>query len=233
MDSWQRSLAALCAGACLYLTAAPAASASSACPGDDVTPTATRTSDAMRALICDINELRVRRGLTALRWEARLARLAQEHAGDIARSGTISHVGSDGRGLAARVAAVGYLPPDGGGVVLENIGWGDAELGSPSAILRTWLDSDVHRERVLDPQVRELAVGVADGRSARSNGSGVYYVAEFGLRESVPTPAAAGDAPAERARPEPRARRRCARRPARPGTKAKRRATSRLCRRRR
>jgi uncharacterized protein YkwD len=136
-------------------------------------------SQAVGALVCDINQLRASQGLRPLRWHQRLATVAQSLTADMALSQNLSHIDSDGRDLAARVGAAGYLVPDGDGTALENIAAGDGVLSTPRAIATVWMQSPEHREKLLDSQVTDIAVGAA------ADGTGmIYYAADFGMPES-------------------------------------------------
>ena len=146
-------------------------------------------------LACDINVIRTRNGLATLRLDDRLWTISRDQAADMARSNNLSHVDSLGRDLAARVAASNYLPPNGDGIVLENIAWGEGDLATPASIAGAWMASDEHRSRLLDPTVTDLAVGVA------VSSDGIYYAADFGATE----PRSAG-APTTQARRRVRTR---------------------------
>jgi hypothetical protein len=157
---------------CLF--AGTAESAPFACGGDDVIPTAAGMDQAVTALVCDINQLRAGQGLGPLRWDSRLATVAQGLTEDMARSQNLSHIDSEGRDLGARVAAAGYLIGD--GTALENIAAGDGLLSSPRSIAAVWMQSPEHREKLLDPHVTDIAVGAA------ADGAGMtYYAADFGV----------------------------------------------------
>jgi uncharacterized protein YkwD len=169
--------AALVAVAAVLAGTAPAARA--ACPGDRSFPTATTTNVAASALVCDINEIRVRQGLGTVRWAPRLFTVAKQQAETMASSGTFTHDDAGGQDLDTRVAAAGYLRPSAraSGIVLENIAWAEGDLGTPRAIASAWMDSDAHREALLDPRVTQVAIGIA---SDPATADGIYYAAEFG-----------------------------------------------------
>jgi uncharacterized protein YkwD len=151
------------------------APASADCPGDADIPTAATASRAAATLACDINEVRARYGLQALRPEPRLRFVATALVTDMARSGNLSHIDSAGRDLRARLAGTGYLRRSPGLLLLEDIAWADGALTAPSSILDDWMESAEHRERLLDPDVTDIGVAafVADG---------AYFAADFGSR---------------------------------------------------
>lgn len=80
--------------------------------------------------------------------------VAQAHSDDQQASGRMSHVGSDGRSLSARVGDAGYAWRALG----ENVAWGYA---SPEAVMAGWLASDGHCANLMNPAYEELGVGLA------------------------------------------------------------------------
>jgi uncharacterized protein YkwD len=186
------------------------ASASASCPGDEVPPTEATAYDSVMTLVCDINEFRARNGLRPLSWDWRLWYGAQNHAADMAARHYFAHVSPEGHGLGDRIAPTGYIPPAGGWTVSENLGFGTMMLSSPLAITVGWLNSEVHRENMLDPEVDNIGVGLGFGPVADGEQSGTIYVADFGHREepvAAPKPSvAATEVPARTTRPRSKAR---------------------------
>jgi len=131
------------------------------------------------SVVCDINVLRGRQGLRPLRWDGRLWSAAQGMAADMADRHYFGHVTEDGRTLADRILPTGYLPSSPTWMLAENLGWGTRSLSSPLAIVLGWMDSPPHRENVLDPQLEDIGVGMAEGGP---QGGGMVYVADFGTR---------------------------------------------------
>ena len=175
-------LAALAAIQCVFLASAGSASASVACPGDEQIPTVATAAQAAASLTCDINVLRDRNGLKPLRWEWRLWTAAQRQANDMAQHEFIAHAGSDGSGLLDRVTRTGYTDSAAAPFMLENIDWASAPKSSPLATAFGWMDSPAHRENMLDPDMEDLGVGVAEGAVDATGTSGVFYVVDFGTR---------------------------------------------------
>jgi uncharacterized protein YkwD len=162
------------------LAATPVGAAgSTACPGDDRASTGL---EAAAALVCDINVLRARNDLAPVGWNWRLRLSAQDLADDMAANHFIGHVSSDGRTLWDRVAATGYFDGAPAPVVLENVDWGSSPYSTPLATASGWMDSAAHRAHLLDPDVEEIGIGIAEG-AVRSDGvDGLFYVADFGTR---------------------------------------------------
>ena len=169
----------------LLLLTSGAASASTACPGDERIPTAATAPSAASALVCDINAIRGRHDLKPLRWNDTVAQPAQSHASDMAAHGFLSHTSSDGRGPMARIAATGYFDGWPAQLVLENVEWGSYAYATPLATAIGWMKSDDHRAHLLDPQAQDIGVGVAQGPLTAGGVSGAFYVAVFAARGTV------------------------------------------------
>lgn len=116
-----------------------------------------------------INQERAKAGLPALSINSLLANAAQAHAADMACSSRISHTGSDGSSVRARVLAAGYSPS-----YVEEIIYGG---GGPQAAMTWWMNDQIHRDAILKARSTEMGVGYA----YFSNGSyGDYIVVVFG-----------------------------------------------------
>jgi uncharacterized protein YkwD len=142
-------------------------------------------------LVCDVNSFRLRNGLRPVSWDWRLWYAAQNHATDMATRHYLAHVSPEGRGLGDRVAATGYIPDGGTWTLSENLGFGTQMLSSPLAIAVGWMNSAVHREDMLDPDVDNIGVGLGFGPMVDGGLPGVIYVADFGHRDepvAPPTP---------------------------------------------
>ncbi|MEQ8367412.1 MAG: CAP domain-containing protein [Roseicyclus sp.] len=74
---------------------------------------------------------------------------AQSHADDLARSGAISHVGSDGSTLQGRLQRAGYTAC----VSVENIARGTSDIRTTIA---EWMASDGHRANLLNAAVTQF-----------------------------------------------------------------------------
>src|SRR3954467_392894 len=156
-------LVALGATCLMLLACSGNASASVACPGDEVQPTAATAYDSVMSLVCDVNEFRVRNGLRPLRWDWRLWSGAQSHATDMATRHYFAHTSPEGKGVADRMAPTGYIPQGLGWMLSENLGFGTNMLSSPVAISVGWMNSEIHRENMLDPDVDDIGIGLDFG----------------------------------------------------------------------
>ena len=115
-----------------------------------------RASAMAGALIAQVNAQRKAKGLGTLRPSAKLMKAAQGHACDNASRGGYSHVGSDGSDLSTRIRRTGYKIR----VAAENTGLG---FDDPARLVAFWMGSSGHRANMLNPQVTEVGVGLADG----------------------------------------------------------------------
>jgi uncharacterized protein YkwD len=62
----------------------------------------------------------------------------------------------------------------------ENLAWATGYRSSPSQILALWMASPGHRANLLDPQWREIGIGIASGTPVGANGA--TYSVEFGTK---------------------------------------------------
>lgn len=178
-----RRLAALAAVAQLVLLATCSnAAASAACPTDLRPPVLESSYDAAMALVCDVNVMRARHSLRPLRWDWRLWSGAQTLASDMAARHYASHVTPEGLGVADRLQPTGYMRRHRGWFVAENLAWGTSSLSTPLAVVLGWMDSDLHRKNLLDPMLRDIGVGTAQGAITIGGESGSIFVADFGTR---------------------------------------------------
>lgn len=100
-----------------------------------------------------INSERANAGLPALTINSLLATSAQNHAADMACSGSISHTGSDGSSAYARILASGYALS-----YAEEIIYGG---GGPQAAITWWMNDQIHRDAILSTKSTEMGVGYA------------------------------------------------------------------------
>lgn len=102
----------------------------------------TTAAPAGQQLLDTVNAARRARGLPSYRWDGTVARAAQAHADDMAARQELSHRGSDGSDVLARLRRVGLSPR----------GWGETlAAGFPGAdtVVEAWLNSPAHRPILL------------------------------------------------------------------------------------
>lgn len=116
-----------------------------------------------------VNAERAEEGCDPLRTDARLQRAAAAHSADMARSGHFSHTSPDGRSPWERVQAQGYSQPSG-----ENIARG---YDSPHEVVDAWMDSEGHRENIVNCKSQATGVGVYFGGDG-----GPYWTQVFGYK---------------------------------------------------
>jgi hypothetical protein len=124
-----------------------------------------------------VNQARTSESLSPYGWSNELAAAAQRHADDLAANQLASHIGTDGSDASQRIAEAGYAAWGGGAMVGENY-WAGSTT-APEAF--DWfMESQPHRENILNPRYREIGVGVATDVEGR-----FYYVLNFGVRPNV------------------------------------------------
>ncbi len=64
----------------------------------------------------------------------------------------------------------------------ENIAFGEGRLGSPAEIIDSLMHSPRHREKILDPDYREVGIGFLRGTHRDRRVDGGLYTIELGLR---------------------------------------------------
>jgi uncharacterized protein YkwD len=163
----------------------PGVSASAACPDDEQVPTAATAPQAAAALVCDINTLRGRQGLGPVRLDQQLNAPAQDLATDMAAHHFLSHDSSNGRTTQDRIVASGYITGAADWLVLENVDWASEVYATPLATALGWMNSEQHRDNLLNPAVEDVGVGIAEGPVTAGGDRGVFYVADLGTRRTA------------------------------------------------
>lgn len=147
-------------------------------------PVSAKIGPSEQKVIDQTNAFRRRNALGALEPDARLMRIAQAHAANMARQDRFGdtdrngHV-LDGRNVEYRIQAGGYEFAR----VAENVGY---QLNRPdpvASMMQGWKDSPGHRRNMLLPDVVEIGVGAAQGKSGRW-----YFVQLFGRPINPPAP---------------------------------------------
>ena len=121
------------------------------------------------------NAVRRNAGLPPVQPNAVLARVAAQHACDMAQRGRMTHTGSRTKGPGPRVKAAGYAPM----VTAENIAAGPYPL---PRVLQEWNSSQGHRTNIMLPQVRDFGIGRAVGADGRT----VYWSAVYAAPRQGP-----------------------------------------------
>jgi len=125
-----------------------------ACAASAVQAQEPTASAVENQVIARVNAERAGAGLTSLRPAAELGSAARAHAADLARTGRLSHTGSDGTGFGQRIGQHGYRAC----LAAENVARGQSDA---AAAVRAWMNSPPHRENILRGGVTQ--VGAARG----------------------------------------------------------------------
>jgi uncharacterized protein YkwD len=149
-----------------------------------VPPGASRVSVSAveQKVIEETNAFRKGNGLPALKPSVRLLAIAQNHARNMARqdkfgdSDQNGHV-LDGRNIDYRIKVGGYAFAQ----VAENVGYQLNRSDPAAAMMDGWKKSSGHRRNMLLPDISEIGVGAAQGKSGRW-----YFVQVFGRPQQPP-----------------------------------------------
>lgn len=116
-------------------------------------------------LISLMNAERTSRGLPALRVSELLTLAALDHTLDMTCNNFVEHYGTDGSTWFSRIQARGYQY----GAAYENVAAGNPAVGgTPEWVVQTlWMNSQVHRENILNPNITEFGVGFMTNPSAQ------------------------------------------------------------------
>ena len=98
------------------------------------------------------NVYRTQQGCQPLILNDQLTAAAQGHSQDMALNDFFSHTGSDGSSSWERILRTGYRYS----LAAENIAAG---YPTSEAVVQGWMDSDGHRQNILDCDLREVGVG--------------------------------------------------------------------------
>jgi uncharacterized protein YkwD len=133
-----------------------------------------RDLDRARAeVLARVNDAREKAGLAPLRSNAHLDLAAQRHAEDMLARRYFAHENPEGKTVRDRARAAGYD--------WRNIGENLAENQfTVDEVVENWLRSPGHRRNILNPNFRELGVGLALGRSGQRYR--VLWTQAFGTR---------------------------------------------------
>jgi uncharacterized protein YkwD len=177
-------LVAACAALAPALGAPRTAAAATRCSHASQGPTTAKLDQARAATLCLLNRERARRGLRALRENARLRSAAVGHSRDMADRDYFAHDTPGGLSVVDRVRKTGYLRRAHAWSVGENIAWGSGHYATPREIVDMWMHSEAHRANILDGGFREIGIGIAAALPVAGHGAGrgATYTTDFGAR---------------------------------------------------
>jgi uncharacterized protein YkwD len=129
-----------------------------------------------QSVIDATNAFRRQYGLPALKPTVKLLIVAQNHARNMARQDRFGDTDKnghvlDGKNVEYRVQASGYAFSH----LAENVGYQLRRPDPAAAMMEGWKNSSGHRKNMLLPDITELGVGAAQGKSSRW-----YFVQVFG-----------------------------------------------------
>ena len=138
---------------------------------------------AVRAAIaCEIDRIRVSKGLRWLRDNRRLQLAARRHSADMVRRDYFSHDNLGGASPSDRARRTGYVRSGCSWSVGEVLFWGAGRRSTAARTVRAWLDSPGHREIILSRAYDDAGVGTRAGTPA-GHVSGVTVTMVVGRRD--------------------------------------------------
>jgi uncharacterized protein YkwD len=174
--------------------------AGASCPNPGLAPAPDSLGAIAAATLCLLNGERADRGLAPLALNPQLSAGAGAYAQDLVAGSYFSHTGRDGSDLRTRVARTGYLRHDRAWALGENLAWGTGSLATPGSIMVAWMNSPGHRDNILNPEFREIGIGIVTGNPARADGAGATYATDFGAIEDAAPVASSSQPQAARQR---------------------------------
>ena len=134
-------------------------------------PAAPNVGRAAQQIVALTNRERTQRGLKPLSIDRRCLSAISGHVADLAKSGVLSHQGSDGRGPNERYRK--YAPSSLGSG--ENLAYNTH--GTGQSFVRQWMNSSVHRSNILNPRYRAIGVAIRANCKAPGEPGKCYYYA--------------------------------------------------------
>ena len=132
---------------------------------------ATRDASVESQVLALINQARAANGLGALTLRGELSAAALQHSTDMTCNDYVSHVGSDGSSWYDRAAAQGYANA---ATARENLYVGDPAFGGTAqGAFDWWMNSAIHRDNILYPDVTEIGIAYVYNPNSEYKG---YYV---------------------------------------------------------
>jgi uncharacterized protein YkwD len=117
---------------------------------------AATSADETGTVVALVNQERKEAGCDPVTVDDRITAAAEDHSQDQADMGKMTHTGSDGSTVGKRVTRAGYTWSKVG----ENVASGTT---SPERVMELWMNSDAHRENILNCAFENIGVGRVDG----------------------------------------------------------------------
>lgn len=166
------------AGASALAPQPAAAQAMAACPNVAATVDMVGGDAVSDAIACAVNAIRAEQRLGPLVPAGALALAAQRHGTDMVNRRYFAHDSPSGGTPDKRARRAGYIRGQ-CWVVGENLGWAVPGANSAETVVTAWMESPPHRAIILDPEFRQMGVGVVGGAPA-GDGLGSTFVLEAG-----------------------------------------------------
>jgi uncharacterized protein YkwD len=115
-----------------------------------------------------VNQERAKVGADPLKINEQLDLAADQHTLDQASMNKMTHSGSNGSNLGDRIKNAGYVFSS----AAENVAYG---YGDAAAVMTGWMNSEGHRKNILNPDLKEIGIGYAQGADGRP-----YWTQDFG-----------------------------------------------------
>jgi uncharacterized protein YkwD len=128
------------------------------------------TRDLEQQTLRLINQEREKEQSAPLQMNPRLVQAAQTHSRNMAEEGKLTH--DLGGSPFERITAAGYRWRTAG----ENIGATFGDGPDPQEMVERWMNSEIHRNNILNPAFTETGIGVKQKDGA------TYYTKVFGSR---------------------------------------------------
>ena len=120
-------------------------------------PSSMPASDLEQSVFELTNIQRRNHGLPDLIWDARIANAARIHSEDMSRNNYLDSINQNGLGPWDRMSSVGVVTT----LAIENIAFNQT---TPESVVQNWMNSPVHRENILNPNITHIGVGFANNR---------------------------------------------------------------------
>jgi uncharacterized protein YkwD len=154
------------------------------CPKANALPFDAKADQLGEAVLCLIGKERRKAGLRKLEPVGSLTRVAEKHTEVMIKKDCLDHRCDGEKPLQDRIENSGYPIPGG------RYGFGEVTGCSrtPQAMVDAWMDSRVHRKRLLGEKYRDVGVGAAKGkpdvRGCNDGRPRGVYTVIFGWRKS-------------------------------------------------
>jgi uncharacterized protein YkwD len=156
--------------------------AGASCPDVDLAPSDANLPQIEAAILCLVNGERQDNGRSAVASNGPLKDASLKHSKDMVDNTFFAHESPSGSTLVSRVEPTGYIPADGEWVLGENLAFGTGALATPKAIVQGWMDSPGHRENLLNPDFKDVGIGIVTGVPVEGRSGGATYTTDYGAK---------------------------------------------------